>query len=239
MADGCRHFGYPYERKGLRRRVALWLLGKPERPQVRGKIEPTLSRQRAYAIAPAVGNAVLLLPLVDSVPAKLVAPGQIQQRVKILGDLLAAAERVDQVCVCRGHGRSIGEILRLVNPEICEDDMEALTQQNPVMGQKVKKQRDVECGRRLRLVRGALGFRTMRAFAEHMLAPMDDGELAAKESLYGKWERGEHMVPFEFAEQLKLRYRVTTDYIYFGDMAGLADDLRAKLILAERHEKAH
>lgn len=70
----------------------------------------------------------------------------------------------------------------------------------------------VACGQRLTETRQALGFKTKREFAN---------ELDFLEDRYGSWENGKNMVQPECVLQLKERWGVTFDWIYFGDPTGL------------------
>ncbi len=70
--------------------------------------------------------------------------------------------------------------------------------------------RDV--GGRLRVVRTAAGFATARAFAK---------ELGVEENTLTSWERGLRLIEPEDLDGVRRLTGVTSDYIYYGDSAGL------------------
>lgn len=75
-------------------------------------------------------------------------------------------------------------------------------------------------GKRLRALRVAKGFDTLRAFA-HDLGPEEDR--------YDAWEKGKSLIPAQFVEVLRDRYGVTADWIYFGDASGLTVAMHKEL----------
>lgn len=74
----------------------------------------------------------------------------------------------------------------------------------------------VEAGQRLRCTRVALGFPTIRKFAQATGIP---------ETNLGKWENGEALVPTWFVQRLRLTFKVNHDWIYAGDPANLPHGL--------------
>lgn len=79
----------------------------------------------------------------------------------------------------------------------------------------------VECGRRLRRTREALGFRVRRNFAT--TTEVDENNLS-------KWELGDVLVPPAYAVRLKDRFGVSLDWIYAGDAGGLPRRLADTLL---------
>lgn len=80
-----------------------------------------------------------------------------------------------------------------------------------------------ECGARLVAARVALGFDTMREFANHM---------NIKEDRYDKWEKGTNGIPNWFIWMLKRRHGITFEWIFDGDPSDLPHSLAVK---ATRH----
>lgn len=67
-------------------------------------------------------------------------------------------------------------------------------------------------GKRLKALRIAKGFDTMRAFAN---------DLGVEEDRYDTWEKGKALIPPQYIEALRQRYGITSDWLYFGDPSGL------------------
>lgn len=82
----------------------------------------------------------------------------------------------------------------------------------------------VECGRRLKRTREALGFSVRRQFA--VTTEVDQTNLA-------RWELGEVLVPPVYVVRLKDQFGVSLDWIYAGDAGGLPRRL-ADTLLPER-----
>ena len=80
--------------------------------------------------------------------------------------------------------------------------------------------RDV--GGRLRAVRTAAGFATARGFAK---------ELGVEENTLTSWERGLRLIEPEDLDGVRRLTGVTSDYIYYGDSAGLAPVMIERLKL--------
>ena len=77
-----------------------------------------------------------------------------------------------------------------------------------------------EFGRRLKAVRLATGYRTIRAFAQ---------EVDVHEDTLGMWELGKRMPPPHELHKILKRTRVTSDFLYYGDKAGVPLDLYNKI----------
>lgn len=67
-------------------------------------------------------------------------------------------------------------------------------------------------GQRLNSLRLAKGFDTIRSFAKAM-----DWE----EDRYTAWEKGKAMIPPLETAALRARFGITSDWLYYGDEAGL------------------
>jgi transcriptional regulator with XRE-family HTH domain len=86
---------------------------------------------------------------------------------------------------------------------------------------KGPKNEKMEWGKRLRRTREALGYKTVRDFAE-----MTGDE----ENTVSAWERGQNGIPLHYVARIKKRFGVTADWIYFGDPAGLPHALARELM---------
>lgn len=92
-----------------------------------------------------------------------------------------------------------------------------------IMPKKTKKPVDpkqLAIGRRLAVVRVAKGFFTIKAFADELEEDQDNMR---------KWEGGVVNPPERLLGKLKERYKVTSDYILFGDDSGLTNALTADI----------
>jgi transcriptional regulator with XRE-family HTH domain len=78
-------------------------------------------------------------------------------------------------------------------------------------------------GKRLALLRTALGYTTATAMA---------GKYGVEQRRYANWENGTTLLPAEYAVQLCQWTGATLDYIYFGDESGLPLRLVAALVEA-------
>jgi transcriptional regulator with XRE-family HTH domain len=78
----------------------------------------------------------------------------------------------------------------------------------------------VQIGNRLRQLRLAKGFEKIRHWAD---------ELGVNEDRYDKWEKGKATVPPDVVHNLKVRFGVTSDWLYFGDESGLPQALYSEL----------
>lgn len=78
-------------------------------------------------------------------------------------------------------------------------------------------------GQRLRALRLSKGFLKIRHFAE---------EIGVPEDRYDKWEKGKALIPPERVYQLKLKFGITSDWLYFGDETALPNVVSADLRLA-------
>ena len=77
-----------------------------------------------------------------------------------------------------------------------------------------------QVGLRLKAVRVAAGHKTAREFA---------GRLGVEENTYTSWERGERLIDPEALTTVKELTGATSDYIYYGDHAGLPVRLAREL----------
>jgi len=77
-----------------------------------------------------------------------------------------------------------------------------------------------QVGRRLKTLRVAMGYATIRAFA---------ADVGVNEDRYDKWEKGKALIPPEVVEDLKRSFGVTSDWIYFGEESALPRTLYADL----------
>jgi transcriptional regulator with XRE-family HTH domain len=76
-------------------------------------------------------------------------------------------------------------------------------------------------GKRLRRTREALGYKTAREFA---------AVTGEAEKTLSAWERGQNDIPLRYVERIKRRFSITSDWIYFGDAAGLPHALARELM---------
>lgn len=87
----------------------------------------------------------------------------------------------------------------------------------------MSKKRDpfrLAVGERLKALRLAKGFDTIRAFAK---------DLGVEEDRYTTWEKGKALIPPQSVADLIDRFGVTADWLYFGDPAGLSQTLYSEL----------
>jgi transcriptional regulator with XRE-family HTH domain len=71
-------------------------------------------------------------------------------------------------------------------------------------------------GMRLAKLRTSKGFAKQRHFAE---------EIAVPEDTYTKWEKGKALIPPYYVFELKTRFGITADWLYFGDTSALPQAL--------------
>lgn len=87
----------------------------------------------------------------------------------------------------------------------------------------------VEYGKRLRLVREAMGY-TVRAFARITLAASDEpGDVKRAETQLTKWELGYSEAPPGYVAKLH-PFGIDHNYVFAGSMATMPDELRRKLM---------
>ncbi len=77
-----------------------------------------------------------------------------------------------------------------------------------------------EAGTRLGILRSALDFKTVRAFAK---------ELDVKEDRYAAWESGKAVIPPHMVERLRAKWGVSADWIYFGVGLAMPNELYKKI----------
>lgn len=75
-------------------------------------------------------------------------------------------------------------------------------------------------GKRLEVLRRAKDFDTIRGFAK---------ELDIEEDRYTTWEKGKALIPPQVVENLRQRYGITSDWLYYGDGSGLPHRLYTEL----------
>lgn len=75
-------------------------------------------------------------------------------------------------------------------------------------------------GIRLSQLRVARGFGTIRAFAK---------DLGVEEDRYTAWEKGKALIPPQVVADLRNRFGVTADWVYFGDASALPRALYTEL----------
>lgn len=68
------------------------------------------------------------------------------------------------------------------------------------------------CGFRLRVIREALGYESLREFAA--ITGVTEDALSA-------WERGQNRVQADYIERLRVRFKVSHDWIFGGELSGL------------------
>lgn len=94
---------------------------------------------------------------------------------------------------------------------------------------KKRNPKYLEYGTRLKSTREALGFPTLRGFAEAM---------ECHEDTYRAWEKGDNGVPPEAVDIMFEHWAITHDWIYRGDPSRLPFDLIQKLGLASAAPRA-
>ena len=83
----------------------------------------------------------------------------------------------------------------------------------------------VEAGKRLRQIRVALGYASIRRFAENTGVTEDN---------LSNWERGISLVPAYYVQKLKELFGVTHDFIYGSDAASLKHELAMKVLTVDK-----
>lgn len=149
-------------------------------------------------------------PLVDAIPSNGDA-----RCGKPLSNPCSVAQRLDEFSVGVRHDGTIGIIFRVVNEEHSHD-LNYLPSHTGDMADEYA----IECGIRLRKTREALGFNTLRRFAQ---------SCGVQESRYSKWELGGAMVPPSFVRQLRDNHDITFDWIYGDDNRRLPNELVVNL----------
>lgn len=188
--------------------------------KIRRKLYASLARELRDRWAPAPRNAVLL-PLIDGVAMLSLFPDAAPQGYREGG---SAAEFIDQISMAL-HAGSFGKRFRQVNSdmtEICSDDIRRGFPHTYPMA-RVRKNRDIEAGKRLRDTRFALGFghRQLRRFAQ--LTDID-------ENLLAKYEAGRALVQYDYIVKLREMHGITPEWIYEGRKDKLPYDLVLKLL---------
>lgn len=84
-------------------------------------------------------------------------------------------------------------------------------------------------GARLRAVREALGYENQKDFAD---------KAGISPTAYNNWEVGYKRIGVDMAARLCSTYRITLDWIYFGDASGLPGNVAAKLAGMQRQRGA-
>lgn len=75
-------------------------------------------------------------------------------------------------------------------------------------------------GERLRIARLAMGYEDQVAFALRC---------GVSSQAWNNWERGRQPPSLDQASRIRARTGLTTDFIYYGDLRGLAQDLADKI----------
>lgn len=193
------------------------------RKKTRGKRNPLSPRESGYGWTVSPGNTVQL-PLVDCIALLggcLIAP-------QLCRDGCPAAELINELCV---HIATIGKTFRHVKPNLSEDcsrDFRKLFPHYDFMPSAVPKPEAIEAGRRLKATRLALGFLTVRRFAQ--IIDWDESKLT-------KYENGIVLVPVRLISKLRQRFGVDHNWIYDADMSRLPHDLVEKLIEERARER--
>jgi len=91
----------------------------------------------------------------------------------------------------------------------------------------------IACGRRLIVLRTALGFPDRAKFVRHVYGDEDPAQFKRDQDRVEKWEKGDALVPPVFVGRLKLLFAATHDYVYAGDYSGLPRDLAIKVMEVE------
>lgn len=187
--------------------------------KIRRKRHAALARKALDEWTPAPRHAVYL-PFVDDITALAVRPDVTPESK---GNGSPAAQFVDEVCMIL-HGRIIGTPFRLVKGAESATharDFRNVLPHTEGMAKRERKIDAIEAGVRLRATREALGYKTIRRFAQVMDEP---------ESNVTKWENGEARVRASFITKLYEMHGVTHGWIYAGIRKELPHDLAIKLM---------
>lgn len=177
-------------------------------------------------LAPAPGYLVSLLPLLDRVASELL----VAKLREAFGYDRGSAQGVDEISMLH-DADIIRRFVGSVNDPLSDDPTKAF-RQNVGMPAKPRDPYAVAVGQRLRWVRVALGYDTVKRFAQITDVEMDR---------LSSWERGVNMVQPEYVELLRQTFRIPHDYVYGGERGGLPGDLGIKILAmmkAEQEKKA-
>lgn len=180
-------------------------------------LNPSLSREAFYRVAPAPRDAVAL-PFVDSPSPLGIA------REKCGCHRCATAQALDQLRVLLLHDVDhIGTQFQISQENFLENQSKDISRGFPHisgMPSEVKDPQAIEAGKRLKRTRLALGYTSRRLLAD---------ALHTDQSNIAKWEDGVAMTPQHAIRKLHAMHGVTWDWIYGGSLRGLPYELATKL----------
>ena len=150
----------------------------------------------------------------------------------------APAQSVDEVSV-NFHGWNIlGNIFRKVKARITPTTFGRKIAENRRMAANGTKDFNYQCGRRLILMRTALGYPTRAKFVRAVFGDDDPAQFKRDEDNVRKWEVDGTLVPAEFVNIIKELFGVSHDYIYAGDSSAMRPELSVEVQRLERETPA-
>lgn len=204
----------------MSRRRYLFSFNRKSVQKVRRKVDSLLAREAGHASAPLPRYLVIPFPEVDGFPMNKLT-GTIRQR---LGHGGSFTEFSDQISMGL-HNAIVQVNLGDVNEKGFDDRRKDRGHHSPMTenNANVRAEYHIECGERLRRTRYALdyGYRKLRRFAQ--LTGTNEDNLS-------NWERGEHMVPQWYIQNLKEIYGISHDWIYGNDASCMKADLALKIL---------
>lgn len=198
--------------------------------KVRRNREPLLSGKRLDRAAPAPWDSVFL-PLIDSLDAAIILASRLAPDGAGNGDAAAKLIYQERVLMLLHQLATIRKIFGLSSGPVAKassDDFPQSLRHDPSMAWEGETpEYKAECGARLRRARKAVGYESLRAFADDTQTDEDN---------LGNWERGVSQVPPSYVALLKRTFGIDHAWIYDEDAATLPPDLRKELLTKDRRK---
>jgi hypothetical protein len=198
--------------------------------KARRKRDALLLRELLNGSTPAPGDAVAL-PLVNG----LATPVGVLYAVSPQGpdDGRSAAELVDQGRVFMLHRGAQSEISSALSRGVVAEDSfgdppKPVRHDDGMPKKDERKPFDIECGRRLRSARFALGYSVLARFAENT---------GTNEDNLSNWERGISLVPADYVQRLKEVFGVSHDWIYGEDASCMKPELAMQILSVDKRRQ--